>query len=111
MTETGAWRWFSESYPAIAAHLEPFAEKGKKRYDKGEYWWELRTCDYYTEFIKTKIMWPEIAGSARFAYDNSGYYANNKVFIITDGSHYLLELHKKKSSIHLLPNVIRSNGR
>jgi hypothetical protein len=23
MTETGAWRWFSESYPAIAAHLEP----------------------------------------------------------------------------------------
>ena len=92
MTETGAWRWFGETYPAIAAHLEPFAEKGKKRYDKGEYWWELRTCDYYEEFEKPKIMWPEIAGSSRFAYDDSSYYANNKVFIIPDGSLYLLGL-------------------
>ncbi|MEW6587497.1 MAG: TaqI-like C-terminal specificity domain-containing protein, partial [Nitrospirota bacterium] len=92
MTETSAWRWFSELYPAIANHLGPFAEKGKKRYDKGEYWWELRACDYYAAFEKPKIMWPEIAGDARFTYDDAGYYVNNKVFIISDGSHYLLGL-------------------
>lgn len=92
MTETGMWKWMSETYPAIAAHLESFAERAKKRHDKGEYWWELRACDYYDEFEKSKIMWPEIAGSARFAYDDSGYYANNKVFIIPEGSLYLLGL-------------------
>jgi len=92
MTETGTWKWFSETYPAVAAHLAPYAEQGKKRYDKGEYWWELRACDYYEEFERPKIMWPEIAGSARFAYDASAYYSNNKVFIIPEGSYYLLGL-------------------
>jgi type I restriction-modification system DNA methylase subunit len=75
-----------------AEHLQPYADKAQKRYDKGEYWWELRTCDYYEEFEKPKIMWPEIAGSARFTYDDFGYYANNKVFIIPDNSLYLLGL-------------------
>lgn len=86
----GAWNWLKENYPAIAKHIEPFAEKAEKRYDKGEYWWELRTCDYYEDFERPKIMWPEIAGSARFSFDDSGLYANNKVFILPDGSYYLL---------------------
>ncbi len=88
----GAWNWFKDNHPAIAGHLQPFADAAEKRQDKGEYWWELRACDYYGEFEKPKIMWPEIAGSARFAYDYSGFYANNKVFIIPDGSLYLLGL-------------------
>jgi type I restriction-modification system DNA methylase subunit len=88
----GAWNWLKDNYPAIANHLQPFADKAENRKDKGEYWWELRACDYYSEFEKPKIIWPEIANSARFAYDQSGYYANNKVFIIPDGSLYLLGL-------------------
>jgi type I restriction-modification system DNA methylase subunit len=87
-----AWNWFKENYPAIASHLLPFANSAEKRQDKGEYWWELRACDYYAEFEKPKIMWPEIAGSARFAYDEASYYVNNKVFIIPGGSKYLLGL-------------------
>jgi len=88
----GAWNWLQENQPAIAKHLKPFADAAEKRGDKGDYWWELRACDYYSEFEKPKIMWPEIAGSARFAYDDTGYYANNKVFIIPNGSKYLLGL-------------------
>jgi hypothetical protein len=42
-----AWNWIIENYPAVSNHLKPFEEKGKKRYDKGDYWWELRSCDYY----------------------------------------------------------------
>ena len=34
-----AWKWLEENYPAIATHLKPFEETGKKRYDKGDYWW------------------------------------------------------------------------
>jgi type I restriction-modification system DNA methylase subunit len=92
-------------YPAIQKFLSSFKDrllpkpkdwkgenwKGRK---PGSYkWYEIQDAiDYYADFEKPKIMWPEIAGSARFAYDNSGYYANNKVFIIPDGSLYLLGL-------------------
>ena len=94
-----------KKYPAIETHLATFKKQltpkpagwkggewpGRK---PGSYkWYEIQdTIDYYEEFEKPKIMWPEIAGSARFTYDDSGYYANNKVFIIPDGSKYLLGL-------------------
>ena len=87
-----AWGWLENNYPAIAHHLKPFEIKGQKRYDKGEYWWELRTCDYYDEFEKPKIFWPEIASWARFAFDDMSIYANNKAFMIPNGSLYLLGL-------------------
>jgi hypothetical protein len=87
-----AWGWFQKSYPAVAAHLLPFRSAAEKRLDKGEYWWELRACEYYVEFEKPKILWPEIAGSARFALDTDKSYANNKIFFIPGGSSYLLGL-------------------
>ncbi len=91
MTETGAWRWFSENYPSLTAHLEPFMEKGKKRYDKGEYWWELRTCDYYAEFEKPKIMLPDISVRGNFTLDeNGGYFSVNTTYIISNNDKYLL---------------------
>ncbi len=84
------WNWFKKNYPAIAEHLEPFEEKAKARYDKGEYWWELRTCDYYDVFEKCKIMWPEIANGARFAFDDGSFFTNNKVFNFPSNDMYLL---------------------
>jgi hypothetical protein len=87
-----AWGWFQKSYPAVANHLLPFRSTAEKRFDKGDYWWELRACEYYMEFEKPKILWPEIAGSARFALDLDNSYANNKVFFLPDYSSYLLGL-------------------
>ena len=84
--------WLKENYPAIANHLLPFSEAAKKRYDKGEHWWELRACDYYPEFEKPKLFWPEIAGNARFTLDTDGYYANNKTYLIPNADLYLLGL-------------------
>ena len=84
------WKWFKESYPAIANHLEPFSEAAEKRLDKGEYWWELRACEYYPEFEKTKIIYPEICQRPEFSFDESGYYANNKCFIIPTKDKFLL---------------------
>src|SRR5690606_20546879 len=86
------WGKFREDYPAICSHLSPFAEFGEKRYDKGEYWWELRPCDYYDEFENPKLFWPEIAGSARFTFDASKFYANNKAYIISDSDFFILAL-------------------
>ena len=54
-------KWFCENYPAIANHLFQFEDDAKKRQDKGDYWWELRACEYYDEFEKPKIMLPDIS--------------------------------------------------
>jgi hypothetical protein len=89
---SAAWKWLGGAYPAVAAHLEPHAEAGMKRFDKGEYWWELRACDYYGEFEKPKIIYPNITKQPHHVWDNQGLYTNQKCFIISDASHYLLGL-------------------
>jgi type II restriction/modification system DNA methylase subunit YeeA len=66
-----AFGWLRQNYPAIANHLLPFAEAAQKRYDKGEYWWELRACDYYDEFEKPKIVYAEIATKGQFTLDSN----------------------------------------
>jgi len=91
-----AWDCFYGTYPAIAKHLQAYEDKAKARYDKGEYWWELRECAYYDEFEKPKIFWPEIAQSARFTYDVHNLYSNNKAYIIPDVDIYLLGLLNSK---------------
>ncbi len=87
----GTWEWFQQSYPAIATHLAPFADEAQKRYDKGEYWWELRACDYYDEFQKPKIFWPGISAEvAAFALDDKHHYGNDNTQLITTDDRYLL---------------------
>lgn len=78
-----AWDWFKESYPAIANHLLPYREKAIKRTDQGDFWWELRACDYYDEFEKAKIIYPNICKKPEFTLDESFAFTNQKCFIIT----------------------------
>jgi hypothetical protein len=86
-----AWNWLMETYPAIAAHLQPYAAKAEKRYDKGEYWWELRACDYYEEFEKPKIILPDISVQGNFAFDETGgYFSSNTTYIISINDKFLL---------------------
>jgi hypothetical protein len=106
MTETAAWKWFSESYPAIAEHLESYAEKGKKRYDKGEYWWELRACDYYAEFEKPKIIYPNICKKPEFTFDESSFYTNQKCFIIPSLDKYLLGILNSSVTFYLFRSIL-----
>ena len=54
MPHYAAWDWLKKNYPAIANHLIPFRNKAEERTDKGDFWWELRACDYYQEFRKSK---------------------------------------------------------
>jgi len=88
-----AWEWFQDNYPAVADHLMPFAETAQKRYDKGEYWWELRSCAHYNEFEKPKIILPDISARGNFALDDEGkYYCVNTAYIISNADKYLLGL-------------------
>lgn len=90
--EDDAWCWFSQNYPALATYLTPFEIKGKKRGDKGEFWWELRSCAYYQEFEKTKIIYGHFQNEPLFSFDNDKYYTNNKCYISSTGDRYLLGL-------------------
>jgi len=69
-------------YPAIFDHLSQYKDALERRCDKGDHWWELRTCDYYGEFEKPKIVYPNIFRRATFAYDDKGFLSNQKTFII-----------------------------
>jgi hypothetical protein len=87
-----SWDWFMLNYPAIANHLVPFAEKAKKRCDKGDYWWELRACDYYDAFDKPKIVYPDIAKESRITFDEKGTVVGNTAYFIPVNDLYLLGL-------------------
>lgn len=82
LTESLAWEQLILMYPAICDFMKSYEVKAKARSDKGEYWWELRPCDYYTEFESPKIFYQEIASYSTFVYDRTGLYSNNKLFFI-----------------------------
>ncbi|MEP6850604.1 MAG: TaqI-like C-terminal specificity domain-containing protein [Acidobacteriota bacterium] len=73
-------------YPAIYDHLSQFREKLMARQDKGDDWTNLRNCVYYEEFEKPKIIYPNMTKYLPFVYDETGYFTNQKCFIITGGN-------------------------
>jgi len=74
-----AENWFKKNHPLLAKHLFQFKDKASQRLDKGNYWWELRACDYYEEFEKPKILYPDIAKESRVSFDEKGLYFSNTV--------------------------------
>ena len=91
-----AWSWFKQTYPAIAKWLEPFENRGKNRTDKGDYWWEIRACDYYKMFSKPKIMYQAFQVKPCFIFDESGLYCNNSMWFIPTNDKGLLAVLNSK---------------
>ena len=91
-----AWTWFSSSYPAIAAHLFQFKDKAQNRIDKGDFWWELRACDYYDLFEKPKIMYQVLQVKPCFIYDADSLYCNNSMWFIPSDDKVLLGILNSK---------------
>ncbi|MFQ6101025.1 MAG: TaqI-like C-terminal specificity domain-containing protein [Anaerolineae bacterium] len=79
-----------DRYPTIFDHLKQFQPRLQKRWDKGNFWWELRACDYYDRFEKPKIIYPDIATTCRFALDRDGYFGSNTTYFIPSDDLYLL---------------------
>jgi len=81
--------FFKKTFPALYNHFMNFSNvkgKGKglfDRDDQGDYWWELRPCDYYPEFKKEKIVWNRITDQIIFSYVNPGFYVLDSTFMIT----------------------------
>jgi type I restriction-modification system DNA methylase subunit len=90
ISEREAWAWFSRRYKALAEHLHAFESRCRKREDQGEFWWELRPCDYYEYFERPKIIFPDIAKGPRFHLDAEGFYLANTGYCLGTADKYLL---------------------
>jgi adenine-specific DNA-methyltransferase len=84
-----AEREFEKQYPAIYKHLLNHKEKLSAR-NKAETgiryeWYALQrwASDYYQEFEKEKIIYPNMTLFLPFIYDDKKFYTNQKCFIIT----------------------------
>lgn len=89
ITEAKAWGIFEKYYPAVSNYLKPFEERAKKRQDKGDFWWELRACEYYKTFEGPKIVYPDLARIPKFSFDMNGNYLANTGYIC-NGSFWLI---------------------
>jgi len=85
-----------KKYPAVYQHLKKYEQALQKRWDKGNHWWELRTCDYYEKFFEPKIIYPDIATNCRFVVDTEGYLSTNTTYFIPGNDLYLLGILNSK---------------
>ena len=90
--ESEAWLWLKTNYSALARHLTPFETACRKREDQGEFWWELRPCDYYNHMEAPKLIFPDICKGPRFCVDRSGTYLKNTAYCLGTDSPYLLAI-------------------
>ena len=90
--------FIKSTYPAVYQHFTDVANRPTKgkglvdRDDKGDYWWELRSCAYMNDFYKQKIVYPCImAQEPCFMLDEDQHFPPAPGNIIT-GQHlkYLL---------------------
>ena len=90
---------FAKTYPAIHAHFEQFRSALIKREDQGRFFWELRSCTYYADFSRPKILYQEINRTDAYAYDTDGYYANNKLFMLPGADLSVLALLNSRAGV------------
>ena len=97
--------WLETTYPAVYNWLMQFESKAKIRGDKGDYWWELRACDYYEEFGRNKISFPDIGIRVQAMYDNDGIYCVNTAYFIPKDDKYLLALLNSNAVLYFYTNL------
>ncbi len=80
---------FREQYPAVYNHLlqykEQLAARNKAETGIRYEWYALQRwgANYWEEFFRPKIIYPNMTKYMPFLYDEKGYFTNQKCFIIT----------------------------
>jgi type I restriction-modification system DNA methylase subunit len=100
-----AERLFAKTYPAIHAWFHPMRQALINRYDQGHYYWELRSCDYWREFEKPKILYPDIAVEMRFTIDKESLYPDCTLFLIPEGSAVVLAVLNSSVNLYFFPQI------
>ncbi|HKZ45116.1 MAG TPA: N-6 DNA methylase, partial [archaeon] len=95
-----------EKCRAIYRHLCNFQGALEKRWDKGNYWYELRACSYYDLFGGPKIVWGNLATRSSFSLDETnGFYVNAPACILPTNSRYVLGILNSKLMSYFLKSI------
>lgn len=91
-----------KKYPAIKRHLEQFrpdlepkkSDKDEQGRKPGTYkWFDIQdNIAYFAEFEKPKIVYPDIAQSSKFTWDESKAFLGNTAYIIPTEEQWLVGL-------------------
>ena len=112
ISEESALQHLQKDYPELINQILQFEERAKNRYDKGEFFWELRNCAYYDLFEKPKIVFPNLQNNNKFAFDETGAFINAPAVILPTNDKFLLAVLNSKLVWYFLTNicVVRSGG-
>lgn len=112
ISEELALQKLQKDYPELINQILPFEERAKKRYDKGDFFWELRNCAYYDLFEKPKIVFPNLQNKNKFSFDETGAFINAPAVILPTNDKFLLAVLNSKLVWYFLTNicVVRSGG-
>ncbi|MGH7140104.1 MAG: Eco57I restriction-modification methylase domain-containing protein, partial [Pirellulales bacterium] len=82
-----------DRFPAVVEHLRPYRRQLEGRATKQK-WYELQqpSVALVPVFNAPKIVYPEIARECQFTIDQSGYFTNNKTFVLPTADPFLLGL-------------------
>ncbi len=86
-------------YPNTLRYLNQFKNELSERSDikdTNRNWYGLRACDYYDQYEKPKIVYPDISNDCNFAYDEKGYFIEMTGFIIPKADKYLVAILNSK---------------
>ncbi|MCR4808614.1 MAG: Eco57I restriction-modification methylase domain-containing protein [Prevotella sp.] len=84
-----AERAFKEQYPAVYSHMlhykEPLSKRNKAETGIRYEWYAMQRwgAKYWEDFLKPKIIYPNMTKYIPFVFDNRMYLTNQKCFIIT----------------------------
>ena len=76
----------ARGYPAVKLHLDQFYPQLENRQDKGGTPYNLRSCAYYDEFAKEKLIWMDLTEHGRFAFDDHAMFSMDTTFLLTGPS-------------------------
>jgi type II restriction/modification system DNA methylase subunit YeeA len=104
-------KWFQSNYSFLYNYLLVYKNKLENRFDKGDFWWELRACAYLEDFEIEKIVFTKASKVQAFTIDNKGHYLlNTSYFIVGERLKYLLGLLNSKLIKFCFINFYQSGG-
>ncbi len=112
ITESIALESVKREFPELLNHILPYEERARKRYDQGDFFWELRNCAYYDLFDKPKIVFPNLQNSNKFAFDETGAYINAPAVILPTTDKFITAILNSRLTWFFLTNicVVRNGG-
>jgi hypothetical protein len=90
--ELQAERIFQAIYPSLYSHFKGFEAPLRARFPQniGRYWWEVRTCQYWSDFDQPKVVYQDITWLPKFCRDDRSMMVNSTVYFVTQVDPWLL---------------------